>query len=424
MKEYKARLIDNAIAMYIEAAPVILIEGAKAVGKSETCKQFMKYEYNLLDELVKDAVAFDPNIILDSARPVLIDEWHKLPSIWDFLRRKVDEGLSPGSFLLTGSNPRFNHDLHSGAGRIITLKMWPFSIEERQLTPKKISIKELLYNNINISGECSLEANDYIDDIYKSGFPEIREYPEFMAKKLLEDYTKNIVNHDLEENGVIVRKPNMLLSWLKAYAAVSATTAAYQTISDIVLNNSEEVPSKKTSVMYRENLEMLNIIEEVPTWLAMGKLTVNLGRTPKHFLMEPALIVSLLKIDKEDLLFTRANKSISKFNKTLFGQVFESYIYQSLRVYCDINNYDLSHFRTSKGDKEIDFIVQKGRRILAIEVKAKTTKINEDDVKHLNWFEKEIQDEYEIKKIVVYAGKFAYKTKDNVYVIPAGMLAS
>jgi predicted AAA+ superfamily ATPase len=63
--------------------------------------------------------------------PVLIDEWQHYPSIWDRMRHAVDAGAAPGTFLLAGSSFPQEAPQHSGAGRIVTVRMRPLSLAER-----------------------------------------------------------------------------------------------------------------------------------------------------------------------------------------------------------------------------------------------------------------------------------------------------
>ena len=422
MKSYQKRLIEQLLLKFIPLAPVILVEGAKAVGKTETCKKLSKTIYNLDKENQRQLLSLEPEIIQNDAPPVLIDEWQNVPELWNSLRRQVDDGLPKGSVILTGSSPRFYKDLHSGSGRIIKFKMRPYSIQERNMSDEYISIYDLLMGQTKIDVKrVQLSMNDYIEEIYKSGFPGIRVEDDDFIIELLNGYIDNIITHEFQENGLVIKKPVALMEWLRAFASVNATNASFSSIIQIAMSNSLEAPTRITGNYYREALELLNIIEEVPTWLPIGKLTKNLAKTPKHFMLDTALMTTLLNVKKEDLAYARVPKEIGKYNKTFLGQIFESFVYQSLRVYADIHRADLSHLRTSQGDREIDFIMQLGRKLLAIEVKAKIS-IDNDDIKHLIWFEEQVKEEYQVTKIIVYAGEFAYTREDGVHLIPACLL--
>ena len=85
-----------------------------------------------LDDPAEHAVAqADPDRLLEGAPPVLIDEWQRLPEVWDLVRRAVDDGAPPGSFLLTGSAVPDPPPTHSGAGRIVSVRMRPLALSER-----------------------------------------------------------------------------------------------------------------------------------------------------------------------------------------------------------------------------------------------------------------------------------------------------
>jgi len=84
-----------------------------------------------LDEPAQRAIAeADLALLLTQESPLLLDEWQRVPSVWDAVRRAVDRDQAPGRFLLTGSADPTTPPTHSGAGRIVTLRMRPMSLVE------------------------------------------------------------------------------------------------------------------------------------------------------------------------------------------------------------------------------------------------------------------------------------------------------
>jgi predicted AAA+ superfamily ATPase len=422
---YNNRLIDKKLKQYTKDFPAILVEGAKAVGKTASCMQIAGTSYSLDSQSANQLLKADPSIVLSDNPPVLLDEWQYAPELWTFVRHAVDNGLNEGSIIFTGSSPKVNAKIHSGAGRIVRLKMRPYSIEERGLCSHIIRVSDLISSSadIKISGKTDVLLPRYIDEIFKSGFPGIRNKKENLRRILLQGYVDNIIHHEFAENGFIIKKPQALLAWLKAYAASIATTTKFQTILEIAMADGAEPPSRPTAVNYRDALGILNIIEEVPAWLPIGKLLPNLGKTPKHFFLDPSLAICLLSVTQDTLLNVDVPKPIGKFNKTFVGQLFESLIYQSLIIYAENIGAELSHFRQTNGQHEIDFILQKGADLILFEVKTGAA-VNDHDVRHLNWFEKTVEGEYHITKAVIYAGEFAYTRPDSVHIIPAAMLGA
>ena len=103
-------------------------------------------------------------------------------------------------------------------------------------------------------------------------------------------------------------------------------------------------------------------------------------------MLDPAIAMSLLDVTKEQLTDFDVDKHIGKINSDLIGQLMESLVYQSLIVYADALDAHLCHFRDSKGRHEIDFILQKGRKLILFEVKTNSN-VKDSYVRHLNQFE-------------------------------------
>ena len=422
---YEKRLIDSILKEYVDELPAILLEGAKAVGKTETCKQLASTEYSMDNAAQRELLQNNPDIILQNAKPVLIDEWQLAPSLWSYVRHAVDDGLPNGSVLFTGSSIRVNSRVHSGAGRIIRLKLRPYSIEERNLSDSYIRIADLFNfgSKATVNGETDKTLVDYLDEIYRSGFPGIRNKSERIQKVLLKSYVTNIAEHEFEENGFKILNPHSLLAWMRIYAASIGTETKQSTLINAA-TASDAIPSAPTVSKYREALEILDITDEVQPFLPMGKIYGNLSKGTKHFMLDPAIALSLLGVEKDELLDYQVPKYVSKFHQTLTGQLIESFVYQSLAVYADVNDAQFSYYRNSRGTREIDFILQKGHRLILFEVKANPD-VKDAYVRHLNWFEDEIGDEFKVTKVLLNTGRYAYtRQEDHVHVIPLALLGA
>jgi len=421
---YKKRLIDDLLLEYKKSKFAILVEGAKATGKTSTCKELTEESFYLDQPIQREVIESNPQMVFESGKDILLDEWQRLPEIWEVVRRKIDEGTYQGSIFMTGSSPSLQPKIHSGSGRILRFKMRPLSIEERELDIPKIKLSNLLVGKIEdaFTHQTEITLDHYLDEIFNSGFPGIRLEPDRFRLRSIESYIDNIIHHDLLEQEIKVRKPLSMKAWLASYAAATATNANNSTIAEAAFSDGEGAVSAKTIQSYKEILQGIGVIEQVPAWLPFGSLFSNLGKTPKHFLVDPAIAVSLLHVTKKNLLQgRRLPKTVGKLNKTFLGQLFESLVYQSLATYTDINEAHLSHLRLRGGEKEIDFIVQKEDTIVAIEVKSKA-KIDGKDVANLHWFEQKIKGEYDVVKVVIHAGPYAYKRPDGVIVVPLALL--
>ncbi|MCL2655742.1 MAG: DUF4143 domain-containing protein [Coriobacteriia bacterium] len=423
MTGYQQRIMDSTLSTYLTGLPAIAIEGAKAVGKTSTAERLaaetFRFDHAETIELMKNG--FD--ILRKTSKPILLDEWQRYPPVWDMTRRLVDEDSAPGQFLLTGSAALpHNVNVHSGAGRIVRLRMRPFSLQERDLEKPAISLNSLLQEPpVDLYAKSRITLIDYIEEILRSGFPAIRAKSETFVEIELDGYIDKLLEKEFPDNGIQVRKPLVLRQWLRAYAAATGTTTSYKKILDASTAGEDRKPAKETTMAYRDALDSLWITDRIEAWLPTTNPFAALGRAPKHFLADPALSARLLRIGKHQLLSgaTYDNKPGSS-GSTILGRLFESLVAQSLQVYATANRVPVQHFRTSRGDHEVDFIIEGDQRLLAIEAKA-TADINAKDVQHLNWLEKQIP-QYPLTKIAINTGEYAYTRDDGVHVIPASLL--
>jgi predicted AAA+ superfamily ATPase len=182
---------------------------------------------------------------------VLIDEWQLEPSVWDRVRKAVDDDASGGRFLLAGSaGVAPGVRIHSGAGRIVSFHMRPLAIGERGISEPTVSLKQLLSGaQPAITGQSPVDLRGYVDEILRSGFPGIRDLPGRVRDIQLDSYIARIVEHDLPENGVVVRRPEALRSWLAAYGAATATDASYSKILDAATAGEVGKPARGRSAV-------------------------------------------------------------------------------------------------------------------------------------------------------------------------------
>ncbi len=227
-RSYADRVVDRELDELSGGVPAISIEGAKGVGKTETARRRAASVFRLEERAQRAVVAAEPDRILIAERPVLIDEWQRIPETWDIVRRAVDDGAAAGSFLLTGSASPNDISTHSSAGRIVTVRMRPLSLAERALTTPTVSLAELLSGaRLPVVRSTEISLTIYVDEIVRSGFPGLRSSQGRALRARLDGYVDRIVDRDFIEVGSVVRNPAALRRWLDAYAAATSTTNGY-----------------------------------------------------------------------------------------------------------------------------------------------------------------------------------------------------
>ncbi len=424
MDGYLARAVDDEISDLLATLPAVALEGPKGVGKTETARRRAR-TVREIDAPAQRAIAVaDPAQVLNGEKPILIDEWQRVPSVWDAVRRAVDRDAAPGQFLLTGSASPATAPTHSGAGRIVTVRMRPLSLAERGVETPTVSLSHLLGGMRDaVEGTTTVGLGDYVHEIVGSGFPGMRRFSGRALRMQLDGYLRRIIDIDFQEQGFVARRPEVLERWIAAYAAATATTASYETIRDAATGGQGNKPSKTTTQPYREILERLWIVDPVPAWLPSRNLLHRLAQPPKHHLADPALAARVLGLDADALL--RGAEAGPKLPQagTLLGNLFESLVTLCVRVYAQATEARVRHLRQHGGRHEIDLIVERAdQRVMAFEIKLSGT-VDDDDVKNLLWLRNQIGDDL-LDAAVINTGPQAYRRQDGIAVIPAALLGA
>lgn len=420
---YRRRIIDQELEELFGDAPAIAIDGAKAVGKTTTGERHAHGLLRLDTPSNRDAIAADPTALLRRSRPLLIDEWQQVPAVWDVIRRAVDDDSRGGQFLLTGSaTPQAGATAHSGAGRIGRLRMRPMTLSERGATEPSVSLRGLLSGTRPpLGGDSGLRLLEYATEIVGSGFPALGGTSARARRFQLDSYLRNVVDRDVPDQGLAVRRPEAMLAWLRAYAAATATTASYTRILDAATPGQSNKPARTTSVAYRDVLAQLWLLDPVPAWQPSGSAFTRLQQAPKHHLADPALAARLLGLDVEAMIDGEGTP-IGPQEGSLLGHLFESLVTLCVRVPAQAAEASVGHLRTRNGDHEIDLVVVRGDgKVVAIEVKLAAT-VNDRDVRHLRWLADHLGDRL-LDSVIINTGPMAYRRPDGIGVIPLGTLA-
>ena len=146
----------------------------------------------------KELMKLAPKIALDGEVPRLIDEWQELPSVWDMVRHEVDKRGRKGQFILTGSStPVQKGILHSGAGRISTIRMRPMSLFESKDSSGQVSLQSIFDGTFEATASPKTDLQTLIEMTIRGGWPGSLglSYEEYSI--IPKEYISSIVNHDI-----------------------------------------------------------------------------------------------------------------------------------------------------------------------------------------------------------------------------------
>jgi len=306
--------------------------------------------------------------------------------------------------------------------------MYPLSLVERDLENPVISIGAMFSAaspfTLPIAGKTGFSAVRYIQEIVSSGMPEFRKLSSSGRKIAFESYFANMLSHEFVQQGVRLRQPETMMRWLRAYAAAVSTDAGYTEILDASTAGVSDKPAAKSTIAYREALENLWLLDELAPWVWGEDFFSGLKRSPKHYLADPAFAAYLLGLDEKTLSGPNGwPLQAERFDKkygSILGRLFESLVYLSLVTYASVNNAKLYFVKTHKGEREIDFVLQKDTKIVACEVKF-SQGVSPSDGKHLKWLMRKVGNHC-CDAMIITAGSTAYRREDGIAVVPAVLL--
>jgi uncharacterized protein len=367
-----------------------------------------------VDANARAAIAIDPALVLDGPTPRLLDEWQVEPTIWNHVRRVIDDRSDPGQFILTGSAvPADDITRHTGAGRISRLRMRPMSLFETGRSSGDVSLSELLEGTVSPSADPGLTVADLAKEIAVGGWPGLRGRSVQDGLLAVRDYLEEIARVDVGRVDGTHRDPGRVARLLASLARNIATHAAATTLAEDT--GGAEGPLKDDTVReYLAALERLMVVEDQLAWAPHLRSKHRLRTAPKRHFVDPSLAVAALRATPDRLLG----------DLNLLGFLFESLVVRDLRVYAQAADARVSQYRDS-GGLEVDAIVEAGDgRWMAFEVKLGQGQID-DAAASLTRFAARIDTARcgspALLGVIVATG-YGYRREDGVAVIPIGAL--
>ena len=416
MNNYKNRIIDKSLDIYLDTFGAVLIEGPKWCGKTWTSKYHSNSEFLLADPKGnfnnKQLAMMNPELALSGEKPRLIDEWQEVPSIWDAIRGKVDEVGEKGQFILTGS-ATVNKDkyIHSGTGRIARLRMRPMSLYESGLSDGKISLRDICYNEATdcFTGDVNLDA--IINYVLVGGWPASMNMTEKQGTLLSKEYIKSVLSEDIYKVDNIKRDAHKVELLLRTLARNESTTVTNKTLKNDIKDKDFDDINIDTITDYLNLFNKLYLIENIPPFANKLRSSLRVKQSEKRHFVDPSLACALLNLTNEKLLN----------DLEILGFLFESLVERDLLTYVSSFNAKLYHYQDYENN-EMDAIIElEDGSWCGFEIKLGAHQIEEaaNNLIEINESIKK-QGGTPAKSLCVICGltNAAYKRPDGVYVVP------
>ncbi|MDE0217017.1 MAG: DUF4143 domain-containing protein [bacterium] len=424
--EYLPRVVDGQLTRLLRTAPAVVVEGARASGKTWTGRRFAASEVRF-DELetTRLHLELEPGSFLEGPTPRLLDEWHLAGGLWNAMRHACDDRAINGQFILAGSvKPTYALTDHSGAGRVARLRMRPMSLFESGDSTGAISLEGLLDGEPCAADAAALSKEGAVQEagaaraaelVCRGGLPRMIRLDPLDARDRMLDYLSDVAQIDLATNQPATHDPAKMLALITSLARNETTSTSAKTlIADTA--NAGGPADRDTVSRYINRLVEAFVLEPLPAWSTHLRSKATLRTRSKRYFVDPSMAAAALRATPPGLLAD---------TKT-FGLLFESLAMRDLRVYAQSFGAEVRYYQDS-ANHEVDAIITRGHRDwAAAEIKLGGPVLIEKGIKALRWLRANVDTDLagEPRRLmVITASGRAFETKDGIAIVPINHLA-
>lgn len=403
---YKQRHIEEKLIFISKNFKIILLLGARQVGKSTVLKKvFSNYKHIVFDP-VQDLYGArqDPDLFLNNfPSPIILDEVQFVPELLPALKRKVDQVDDMGQYILTGSQNLsiLRNISESLAGRVGIIHLGGFTLYEynEQLNGDWLHLY-LGGNNSFISRLQMLQNNQSLyETLWRGNLPGLLNKDNEVVPTYLSSYIQTYIERDVR----LIESIKDLGQFDRFLGICSALTA--QEINTAHLG-------REINMNHLTARRWLDILKYCYIWNDTlpysGNSIKRISKKRKGYIADTGLACYLQRISSPDALARHP----------LLGNLFESHCVNMLinLTHSFKIQPKFYHWR-SNGGAEVDLILEQDNVVYPIEIKCKTT-LSHYDIRGIDSF----RNTYPHLKVgigvILYVGDDVYKMKDNVVALP------
>ncbi|MFQ5506365.1 MAG: ATP-binding protein, partial [Planctomycetota bacterium] len=334
---------------------------------------------------------------------VVVDEVQKSPELLSAIKQEVDRRRRKVRFVLSGSSNLMTMQRvsESLAGRAVAFRLWPMTLSESLGSKAPGLIARLLAGRLPRESDLDT-APDLARSLIRGFMPPVLEMKDSNpAIQWWDGYVATYLERDLRQ----ISQVDSLPDFRRVMEALALRSGQ-------LLNQTEVARdvgvSQSTVHRYIGLLETSMVFSRLPAF-AVNR-TKRLVKSPKAYWMDPGLAAFLARQhDTQSLLDARES-----------GGLFETLVLLQLRLEAELSipRARLFYWRTTTG-KECDFVLERGRDLVAFEVKL-TTRPRYADLVGLQEFMKEYP---ETKAgVLVHGGTRIQRLDQRVIAVPWSLL--
>ena len=357
---YFRRHIEPVVERIAKRKPVIVLTGARQVGKStmlKTVYQGIRY-VTLNRPLVRESAKGNPSLFFEANKPpVVVDEIQKAAELLDYIKDIVDEDKTKGQFYLTGSQSMklMKNVSDSLAGRAGVIKLLGLSMRElagikyrNPFLPTTENIK-----NIEESG-VKFDYAKIVSSIHKGFFPELYETESDLHDwaDFYSSYFQTYIEKDIKDV-LNIQDESAFIKFVKATASLTGEILNMTTIAEIC---GKDVKTVRAWLSVLESGGLVYLLEPYH-----NNLNKRISKTPKLYFLDTGLACWLLGWNTPEQLVSGA----------MWGHMFESFVFSEvLKSYYNdgVVKPPLYYYR-DKDKNEIDLVISDGDKLYPVEIK-------------------------------------------------------
>lgn len=405
---YRKRGIEERLLSFARHFKVILLTGARQVGKSTLLAHLFPEARRFVFDPLQDLYGArrDPDLFLDQFPPPLIlDEIQYAPELLPAIKRRVDESEKPGDYLLSGSQQlsMLQNVSESLAGRVGILTLGPMTWSELcGRARQKPWIADYLESPDDIAGGAVSENGGLYRAVWRGTMPGILEMPDEFVTDYHRAYVETYIERDVRRQGDIRDSADFM-----RFAGVLNSLSGQEINVAKIARDSGIVPltARKWAALMGACYQWY----EIMPW--SGNSVKRLTSRNKGFSRDSGLSCWFQRISSPEALASYPG----------LGALFETFIVGDVANQLSLLSAppQLWHWRTS-GGAEVDLVLERDGFLFPIEIKCKS-RLGGHDLSGIAAFMKTYPDRAKAG-VVIYAGRESYKVAEKISAVPWGSL--
>lgn len=410
----KRRLVDVAEARFAEE-PVLVLNGPRTVGKSTILGQLGERLGRAVidcdDPATRSAVRADPGRFVESAEPVLIDEYQHVPELLDAIKAQLNRDLRPGRYVLAGSTRYAAIPAAAQAltGRVDIIPVLPLTQGEIDGVPETLVAR--LLDGTGIEGlppGPAATRDEYARRSTSGGMPvALRRPPGRSRSRWFANYIDLVVDKDVMDISR-VRQREMLPRLLGQLAARSGQVLNIAPVGGAI------GLERTTAENYLKLLEAVFLVYRLPSWgTTLGS---RVTKHPKVHMVDSGVMAWLLNLTPQKIA------QAAPSTLTEYGHLLETFAVGEILKQVSWSDAPVAagYFRTDSGE-EVDLVLERDDgQVIAFEIKA-GTRVGGEDLRGLRLLKDRLGPRLQ-EAIILYTGEYVYRHNDWTWVLPLSQL--